>query len=68
MFVITPFGLVSQQLCPFPAAEIRNELQKYSNATDFVWSQEEHRNMGPWSFIRPRFENVVGKKVSVETI
>ena len=33
--------------------------------SDFVWSQEEHRNMGAWSFINTRMENVVGKKVSV---
>lgn len=31
---------------------------------EFVWSQEEHRNMGAWSFIRPRFENMCGRKIS----
>lgn len=31
--------------------------------TEFVWSQEEHRNMGAWSFIRPRFENMCGRKI-----
>lgn len=30
---------------------------------DFIWSQEEHRNMGAWSFVSPRFENILGKKV-----
>lgn len=29
----------------------------------FVWSQEEHRNMGAWSFVRPRFEFLIGKQV-----
>ncbi|XP_061173979.1 2-oxoadipate dehydrogenase complex component E1-like [Saccostrea echinata] len=52
-----------ESLCPFPAAEIQVELNKFSNATDFVWSQEEHRNMGAWSFMSPRFENVLGKKL-----
>lgn len=32
--------------------------------TEFIWSQEEHRNMGAWSFIRPRFENMCGRKIS----
>ncbi|XP_048733031.1 2-oxoadipate dehydrogenase complex component E1-like [Ostrea edulis] len=50
-------------LCPFPAAEIQTELNKFSNATDFVWSQEEHRNMGAWSFVSPRFENILGRKL-----
>ena len=32
---------------------------------EFVWSQEEHRNAGPWSFIAVRFANILGLKVSV---
>jgi probable 2-oxoglutarate dehydrogenase E1 component DHKTD1 len=28
--------------------------------SEFIWSQEEHRNMGAWSFIQPRFRNLVG--------
>jgi len=28
-----------------------------------VWSQEEHQNMGAWTFIKPRFENFIGRKV-----
>lgn len=31
--------------------------------TAYVWSQEEHRNMGAWTFVQPRFENLIGKKV-----
>ncbi|ESO94167.1 hypothetical protein LOTGIDRAFT_215641 [Lottia gigantea] len=52
-----------ESLCPFPVEEIQNELKKYSKAKEFVWSQEEHRNMGAWSFVAPRFENVVGCKL-----
>ena len=32
--------------------------------TEYIWSQEEHRNMGPWFFVNPRFNNLVGCKVS----
>ncbi|XP_064622382.1 2-oxoadipate dehydrogenase complex component E1-like [Lineus longissimus] len=53
-----------EELCPFPVEDIRNELNKYKNAKEFVWSQEEHRNMGAWSFINPRFEKVVGTKLN----
>ncbi|XP_078315936.1 2-oxoadipate dehydrogenase complex component E1-like isoform X2 [Crassostrea virginica] len=52
-----------ESLCPFPSAEIQTELNKFSSATDLVWSQEEHRNMGAWSFVAPRFENILGKKL-----
>ncbi len=33
--------------------------------SDHVWSQEEHRNQGAWTFISPRFQNLVGLKVSM---
>eukprot|EP00118_Oscarella_pearsei_P016291 m.154340 g.154340 ORF g.154340 m.154340 type:complete len:917 (+) comp38634_c1_seq23:40-2790(+) len=45
-----------ESLCPFPAEELKRELSKYKNASEFVWSQEEHQNMGPWSFIQRRFQ------------
>ncbi|OWR45857.1 2-oxoglutarate dehydrogenase [Danaus plexippus plexippus] len=50
-------------LCPFPVQTIQAELQKYTNARKFIWCQEEHRNMGAWSFVKPRFENLVGRKL-----
>ncbi|XP_055587135.1 probable 2-oxoglutarate dehydrogenase E1 component DHKTD1 homolog, mitochondrial [Uranotaenia lowii] len=52
-----------ESLCPFPVHEIREQLDKYSNAKEFVWSQEEHRNMGAWSFVQPRFENMCGRRI-----
>jgi len=53
-----------ESICPFPAERLQQELKKYKNAKKFVWSQEEHRNMGCWSFVQPRFENLVGVKLS----
>ena len=38
-----------EQLFPLPIQEIDLELNKFSKATDFVWAQEEPRNMGVWS-------------------
>lgn len=32
--------------------------------TEFIWSQEEPQNMGPWSFVAPRFEKQLACKVS----
>lgn len=49
--------------CPFPTQELQEELNKYSNAQVILWSQEEPRNMGAWSFLNPRFENLLGKKI-----
>jgi len=53
-----------ESLVPFPAEDIKDELKKYSNAKEFIWSQEEHRNQGPWSFIHPRFTNLLNVKLS----
>jgi len=40
-------------------------LRKFLNMSclDFIWCQEEHRNAGAWSFVGPRFQNIVGVKV-----
>uniref|UniRef100_A0A146PEE1 2-oxoadipate dehydrogenase complex component E1 n=1 Tax=Fundulus heteroclitus TaxID=8078 RepID=A0A146PEE1_FUNHE len=52
-----------EELCPFPLDALQQELRKYPNAKDFVWSQEEPQNMGPWSFVAPRFEKQLACKL-----
>ncbi|RWS28541.1 casein kinase I isoform gamma-3-like protein, partial [Leptotrombidium deliense] len=45
-------------LCPFPVKDISQIFAKYCNCNDFVWSQEEHENMGAWTFVNARFRNI----------
>ncbi|KAG5879110.1 hypothetical protein JTB14_031658 [Gonioctena quinquepunctata] len=52
-----------ESFCPFPTLELRHEVSKFPNAKVVVWCQEEPQNMGAWSFMKPRFENLVGKKI-----
>jgi 2-oxoglutarate dehydrogenase complex dehydrogenase (E1) component-like enzyme len=40
-----------EQLYPLPAQQIREQLERYPNATDVVWVQEEPMNMGAWQFL-----------------
>src|SRR4051794_19188843 len=40
-----------EQLYPLPAEQIREQLDRYPNATDVVWVQEEPANMGAWQFM-----------------
>ena len=40
-----------EQLYPFPAKTLANILKKYKNA-DFIWCQEEPKNMGAWNTVR----------------
>ena len=43
--------------------QIQQVLSKLSHGVDYIWAQEEPRNMGAWSFVAPRFENILGVKV-----
>ncbi|XP_063379306.1 2-oxoglutarate dehydrogenase complex component E1 isoform X3 [Cydia fagiglandana] len=47
-----------EQISPFPYDLIKAEAAKYCNA-QLVWSQEEHKNMGSWSYIEPRFRTLL---------
>ena len=40
-----------EQLFPLPDVEIKNLISKYKHSKDFVWAQEEPRNMGAWSYL-----------------
>ncbi|HCW63810.1 MULTISPECIES: 2-oxoglutarate dehydrogenase E1 component [Leeuwenhoekiella] len=40
-----------EQLFPLPKKEIRAALDKYKNADDVVWAQEEPRNMGAYGHL-----------------
>lgn len=44
-----------EQLAPFPFDKVAEEAAKYSNA-QVVWTQEEPKNMGFWTFVAPRIE------------
>ncbi|GIL00498.1 MAG: 2-oxoglutarate dehydrogenase subunit E1 [Alphaproteobacteria bacterium] len=44
-----------EQLYPFPAKALITELSRFKNA-EWVWCQEEPKNMGSWSFIEPYLE------------
>ncbi len=40
-----------EQLYPWPAARLEALLKRYSKASEFVWAQEEPRNMGAWTYV-----------------
>lgn len=47
-----------EQLYPFPKDQIFEEIAKYPGLKEVVWSQEEPRNMGAWTFIMQRFHDL----------
>src|SRR6266536_967855 len=54
-----------EQLYPFPAERIRQQLDAYPNAERVLWVQEEPENMGAWGYLAARFERVLGARVEV---
>ncbi len=49
-----------EQLYPFPAKALVNELSRFKDA-EIVWCQEEPQNMGSWTFIQPFMEWVLNR-------
>ncbi|MGF1454145.1 MAG: 2-oxoglutarate dehydrogenase E1 component [Alphaproteobacteria bacterium] len=49
-----------EQLYPFPAKSLLNEIQRFPQA-EIVWCQEEPRNMGSWTFMEPNIEWVMAR-------
>ena len=45
-----------EQLYPFPKQEYAALFEKYANATDIVWCQEEPENQGAWYSIKHRLQ------------
>jgi 2-oxoglutarate dehydrogenase E1 component len=51
-----------EQFYPFPIGAVTATLAKYPNATDLVWCQEEPKNMGGWTFMRGKFEDLIASE------
>jgi len=49
-----------EQLYPFPTKALVTELARFKNA-EFVWCQEEPRNMGAWHFVEHYLEWVLNQ-------
>jgi 2-oxoglutarate dehydrogenase E1 component len=48
-----------EQFYPFPLSGLREVMDRYKNARQLVWAQEEPQNMGGWTFIESRLENLL---------
>ena len=57
-----------EQLYPFPKEQVDKIIKSYKNVQSISWIQEEPQNMGAWSFIRPRLEEIIGTKHTLDYI
>ena len=47
-----------EQLFPLHLEKLQKVIDKYPNVTEYIWAQEEPRNMGAWSFMLERLDLV----------
>ncbi len=47
-----------EQLFPLHLDKIQQIIDRYPNVSNYVWAQEEPRNMGAWSYMLERFDLV----------
>ncbi len=48
-----------EQLYPLDTKKIKELFEKYRGISECIWVQEEHENMGAWSFLRPRLAKLL---------
>jgi len=53
-----------EQLFPLHYDKIQQAINRYPNVKDYVWTQEEPRNMGAWSFMAQRMDLVKLKPIT----
>ncbi len=57
-----------EQFYPFPTSMLAEVIAAYKNANEIVWTQEEPRNMGGWTFVEPRLRNILPDGVTLQYV
>lgn len=58
---ITDYAIIRvEQIAPFPYEHFKALVQQYPNAK-FTWFQEEHQNMGAWTYVEPRINQMLSE-------
>ena len=55
-----------EQLFPLPVEQLKAIIAQYPNADDYVWAQEEPKNMGAYSFMLMNFNLVKWRLASLK--
>ncbi|KAB1156845.1 2-oxoglutarate dehydrogenase E1 component [Flavobacterium luteum] len=55
-----------EQLFPLPVDQLKEIIAKYPNADDYVWAQEEPKNMGAYSYLLMNFNLVKWRLASLK--
>jgi 2-oxoglutarate dehydrogenase E1 component len=57
-----------EQYFPLHTDKLQKVIHRYTNAVDYIWAQEEPRNMGAWGYLLQRceLENLKGERIHLE--
>jgi 2-oxoglutarate dehydrogenase E1 component len=55
-----------EQLFPLPVEQLKTIIAGYPNADDYVWAQEEPKNMGAYSYMLMNFDLVKWRLASLK--
>ncbi|KAF9163639.1 hypothetical protein DFQ26_002295 [Actinomortierella ambigua] len=54
-----------EELSPFPKQGLQEEIERYADAKEFTWIQEEPQNGGAFSFMEPRIRQLLPEAKSL---
>jgi len=54
-----------EQFYPFPKTRLQQIFDSYPNATELFWTQEEPKNMGGWTFVKERLEEIIPSRLKL---
>ncbi|HYW49087.1 MAG TPA: hypothetical protein VE861_00700, partial [Gemmatimonadaceae bacterium] len=57
-----------EELYPWPNAAIGAVIDRYPNLAEVVWTQEEPKNAGAWTFVEPRLRMATGNALALRYI
>jgi 2-oxoglutarate dehydrogenase E1 component len=57
-----------EQIFPWPFDALAGVLERYPNAREVRWVQEEPENMGPWNFVKGRLYEALGDRFEIERV
>ena len=57
-----------EQLYPWPEAEILAALDRYPDATQVWWVQEEPANMGPWNYAHGKLHRILRDRAELRHV
>jgi len=57
-----------EQVYPWPATRLAEELERFPNAGELIFLQEEPENMGPWNFVSHRLFAAFGDSHKIQRV